>query len=200
MGLQDIKRPQAVAAAHGQRWNMAKIPKTILSQRKEKEMTLYEIEDAILQCVDQETGEIIDQAKLDALQMEREKKIENVALWIKDLRAEADAIANEVKNLTARKKAAENKAEQLKAWLAEALAGEIFKTSKVRVSYTHSTRLNVTDEQSVVDFIQSHYQDPEEFLKYTQPEIRKDAVKAEIKMGVQIPGACVEQTESVVIK
>lgn len=163
-------------------------------------MTLYEIEDAILQCVDQETGEIVDPDALTALQMEREKKIENVALWIKDLRAEAEAIGNEVKALTARKKAAENKAESLKAWLAEALAGEIFKTSKVRVSYTHSTRLNVIDEQSVVDFIQSHYQDPEEFLKYTQPEIRKDAVKAEIKMGVQIPGACVEQTESVVIK
>lgn len=163
-------------------------------------MTLYEIEDAILQCVDQETGEIIDPEALDALQMEREKKIENVALWIKDLRADAEAIGNEVKALTARKKAAENKAEQLKAWLLDALGGEIFKTSKVRVSYTHNTRLNVIDEQSVVDFIQSHYQDPEEFLKYTQPEIRKDAVKAEIKMGVQIPGACVEQTESVVIK
>ena len=36
-------------------------------------MTLYEIDNAILSCTDQETGEIIDQEALDALQMERKK-------------------------------------------------------------------------------------------------------------------------------
>ena len=164
-------------------------------------MTLYEIDNAILSCVDQETGEIIDPEALNALQMEREKKLEGVALWVKDLKAEAEAIGNEVKALTARKKAAENKAERLKAWLAGALEGEILKTSKVRVSYTHNSRLNVIDEQSVVNYIQTHYQEPEQFLKFSLPEIRKDAVKAEIsKNGAEIPGCFVEATESVVIK
>lgn len=164
------------------------------------QMTLYEIESAILNCVDQETGEIIDAEALNALQMERDKKIEGVALWVKDLRAEAEAIGNEVKSLNARKKAAENKAERLKQWLGDALAGEIFKSSKVRVSYTHNTKLNVIDEQSVVNYIQTHCKEPEQFLRFTLPEIRKDAVKAEINKGVEIPGACLEPTESVVIK
>lgn len=163
-------------------------------------MTLYEIDSAILACVDQETGEIIDPEALDALQMEREKKLENVALWVKDLKAEAEAIGNEIKALTARKKTAENKAERLKAWLGEALEGEIFKSAKVRVSYTHNTRLNVIDEQSVVNYIQSHYTDPEEFLRFQLPEIRKDAVKAAINNGAEIPGAYIEPTESIVIK
>lgn len=163
-------------------------------------MTLYEIEDAILACVDQDTGEIIDPEALTALQMERDRKLENVALWVKDLRAEAEAIGNEVKALTARKKAAENKADRLKEWLGEALGGEIFKTSKVRISYTHNSRLNVIDEQSVVNYIQTHYQEPEQFLSYKLPDIRKDAVKAEIKSGADIPGCCIEPTESVVIK
>lgn len=164
-------------------------------------MTLYEIDNAILSCVDQETGEIIDPEALDALQMEREKKLEGVALWVKDLKAEAEAIGNEVKALTVRKKSAENKAERLKAWLAGALDGEILKTSKVRISYTHNSRLNVIDEQSVVNYIQTHYQEPEQFLKFSLPEIRKDAVKAEIsKNGAEIPGCFVEATESVVIK
>lgn len=163
-------------------------------------MTLYEIDAAILSCVDQETGEIIDPEKLNGLQMEREKKLENVALWVKDLKAEAEAIENEVKALTARKKAAENRAERLKAWLGAALEGEIFKTSRVRVSYTHNTRLNVIDEQSVVNYIQTHYTEPEQLLKFSLPEIRKDAVKAEIKNGAEIPGCCIEPTESVVIK
>lgn len=163
-------------------------------------MTLYEIDSAILACVDPETGEIIDPEALNGLQMERDRKVEGVALWVKDLRAEAEAIANEVKALTARKKAAEAKADRLKAWLGEALEGEIFKTGKVRISYTHNTRLNVTDEQSVVDYIQTHYTDPEEFLRFQLPEIRKDAVKAAIKGGAEIPGAALEATESVVIK
>ena len=163
-------------------------------------MTLYEIDSAILSCTDPETGEIIDPEALDALQMERDRKIEGVALWVKDLKAEAEAIGNEVKALTTRKKAAENKAERLKAWLGEALEGEIFKSAKVRVSYTHNTRLNVIDEQSVVKYIESHYTEPEELLRYQLPEIRKDAVKAAIKEGAEIPGACIEATESVVIK
>ena len=37
-------------------------------------MTLYEIDDAILACVDPETGEIINPEALTALQMERGKK------------------------------------------------------------------------------------------------------------------------------
>lgn len=163
-------------------------------------MTLYEIDAEIMKCVDPETGEIIDPAALDALQMERDKKLENVALWCKDLRAEAEAIANEIKSLTARKKASESKLESLKAWLWEALAGEIFKTPKVRVSYTHNSRLNVIDEQSVVNYIETHMVEPEEYLKFSLPEIRKEAVKALVKSGTEVPGACLEATESVVIK
>lgn len=165
-------------------------------------MTLYEIDNAILACVDQETGEIIDGKALTALQMERDKKIENVACWVKDLKAEAEALKNEIASLTARKKAAENKVERLKSWLAEALDGEIFSTSKVKVSYTHSTKLNVIDEQSVVNYIQTHCQESEQYLKFLLPEIRKDAVKDAMKRGElkEVPGCCLDVSESVVIK
>lgn len=162
-------------------------------------MTLYEINEALMACVDQETGEIIDVEALNALHMEREKKLENVALWVKDLRAEADAIANEIKALTARKKAAENKADRLKAWLGEALEGEVFKTSKVRISYTHNTRLNVPDERELVEFLKT-LEEPEKFLRFSDPELRKDEIKKALKDGYIIPGAELEATESVVIK
>lgn len=55
-------------------------------------MNLYEIDAAIMACIDEETGEITDPAKLDELDMTRDQKIENIALYIKDLRAEASAI------------------------------------------------------------------------------------------------------------
>ena len=59
-------------------------------------MTIYEIDQAIMECVDLETGEIIDTEQLDKLQMERDAKLENVACWIKDLKAEAEALKAEI--------------------------------------------------------------------------------------------------------
>ena len=161
---------------------------------------LYEIDQEILDCVDMETGEILDAEKLDALQMERERKLEGVALWVKDLNAEAAAVKEEADKLTARKKSLDNKISGLKQWLLYALEGEKLKTARCSVYQTHSTKLNVIDEQSVVSWIQTHCAEPEQFLKFTLPEIRKDAVKAEIKAGREIPGCALEATESVVIK
>ena len=162
--------------------------------------SLYEIDQAILDCCDMETGEIIDPEKLTALQMERDQKLEGVALWVKDLTYEAKMVKEEADKLTARKKALDNKIASLKAWLLWALDGEKLKTPRCNVYQTHNTKLNVIDEQSVVNYIQTHYREPEQFLKFTLPEIRKDAVKAELKAGKEIPGAALEATESVVIK
>ena len=161
---------------------------------------LYEIDQEILDCIDMETGEILDIEKLNALQMEREHKLEGVALWIKDLRAEAAAVKEEADKLTARKKSLDNKIDGLKVWLLNALAGEKLKTPRCNVYQTHNTKVNVIDEQSVVNYIQTHYKEPEQFLKFALPEIRKDALKAELKDGKEIPGAALEPTESVVIK
>ena len=90
-------------------------------------MTIYEIDQAIMRCVDLETGEIIDTEKLDKLQMERDTKLENVACWIKDLKAEAEALKNEKQALAERQKVAENKMESLKKYLGYALDGNAFK-------------------------------------------------------------------------
>ena len=160
---------------------------------------LYEIDAEILACVDQETAEIIDPAKLDALQMEREEKLEGVALWIKDLNAEAEAVKAEADKLTARRKAVENRVTALKAWLVKALDGRKLKTARCSVYTQVRQRVNVIDEQSVVNYIQTHYKEPEKFLRFSLPEIRKDAVKEEMK-NADIPGVTLEASESVVIK
>ena len=67
--------------------------------------TLYEIEQAIMDCVDLETGEIIDIEKLDQLQMDKDVKIENTALFIKNLLSDADQIREEEKKLADRRRA-----------------------------------------------------------------------------------------------
>ena len=84
-------------------------------------MKLYEIDQAILDCIDAETGDIVNAEMLDKLTMERDAKIENIALWIKDLKAEAEALKAEKMAFAERQKVAENKAESLKNYLAYAL-------------------------------------------------------------------------------
>ena len=160
---------------------------------------LYEIDQDILACVDAETGEILDTEKLDALQMEREKKLEGVALWVKDLKAESDAVKAEADKLTARRQALDNKITGLKMWLAIALDGEKLKTPRCNVYQTHNTRLAVADEAKLISFLQT-LEDPERFLKFREPELRKDEIKKALKGDYIIPGAALEETESVVIK
>jgi len=160
---------------------------------------LYEIDEEILSCVDQETGEILDTEKLDALQMEREEKLEGVALWVKDLKAEADAVKAEADKLTARKKALDNKIESIKTWLMMALGGEKLKTPRCNVYQTHSQRLKVVNETALVSFIQT-LNDPGQFLRFPEPELRKDEIKKALKDDYEIPGASLEETESIVIK
>ena len=160
---------------------------------------LYEIDAAILAAVDQETGEILDVEKLDALQMEREAKLEGVALWIKDMKAEAAAVKEEADKLTARKKALDNKIEGLKTWLLFALGGEKLKTPRCNVYQTHSQRVSVPDEPELISWLQKQ-EDPAKFLRFKDPELKKDEIKKALKDGEVIPGAVLEETESVVIK
>ena len=160
---------------------------------------IYEIDQDILDCVDEETGEILDTERLDALQMEREKKLEGVALWIKDMRAEADAVKAEADKLTARKKALDNRVEAVKAWLLGALAGEKLKTPRCNVYQTHSQKVAVPDEARLISFLQT-LEKPDRFLRFKDPELRKDEIKKALKDGYMIPGASLEETESVVIK
>ena len=160
---------------------------------------IYEIDQEILDCVDMETGEILDVEKLDALQMEREQKLEGVALWVKDLRAEADAVKAEADKLNARKRALDNKVTALKSWLLIAMDGGKLKTPRCNVYPTHSQRVAVADEKKLIEFLQT-LEDPEKFLTFKDPELRKDEIKKALKDGTIIPGAELETTESVVIK
>ena len=158
-------------------------------------MKLYEIDNAILDCIDIETGEIIDIDKLNDLQLERETKIENVACWIKDLKAEAEAIKNEKQALAERQKVAENKAESLKKWLAYALQGEKFKTPKCAISFRKTESVEVTDE-GLNNLMKEH----DELLTYKAPEPNKTAIKQALKDGLNVEGVQLVQNTSTIIK
>lgn len=148
--------------------------------------SLYDIEQDILACIDEETGEP-DAEKLDALLMERNEKLEAVALWIKNLSAEVDMIKAEEDTLAARRKAKTKKIEGLKEYLADALNGAKFETAKCMVRFNHSKSVVVTDFTKISD----------DYLRYKEPEVNKKAVADAIKLGLTVDGC--ELVESVTI-
>ena len=158
-------------------------------------MKLYEIDNAILECIDMETGEVIDAEKLDALNMERDAKIENVVLWIKDLKAEAEAIKAEKLALAERQKIAENKVESLKKWVAYALGGQKFSTAKCAVSFINTESVEVTEEG-----LEALMKEHDELLTYKAPEPNKKAIKDAIKDGLNVAGVQLVQNVSTIIK
>ena len=158
-------------------------------------MTIYEINEEILNCIDLETGEIIDIDRLNDLQLERDAKIENVACWIKELKAEAEAIKAEKLALAERQKVAENKAESLKKWLTFALNGEKFKTAKCSVSFRKTESVEVTDE-GLSNLMKEH----DQLLTYKAPEPNKKAIKDAIKDGLSVEGVRLGCNTSVIIK
>ena len=155
-------------------------------------MTLYEIDNEIMNCIDEETGEIIDLERLEALEMERGRKISNVACWIKDLKAEAEAIKAEKQALEKRQKAAENKAENLKEWLAKVLQGEKFKDSKVSISYRKSEKVVFAEDFAYVTL-------PDHMKKVTV-EPRKTEIKEFLKAGGEIDGVRIEESSNMQIR
>lgn len=161
--------------------------------------TLYEIDTDILNCVDEETGEILDFEKLNALQMEREAKIEGVALYIKQLKAEAALIREEEKALAERRKKKENRAESFSKWLEDALNGRAFETSKVALAWRGSERAEITgDMLELAGHLEKLGYDY--CVKYGEMSIDKNEVKRLLKQGVEIPGAVLKQYNNLQLK
>lgn len=157
-------------------------------------MTLYEINSEMLNLIDEETGEVLDYERFVELNLARDEKIENIGLWIKDLKAEASALKAEKDALAKRQKTAENKAERLTNYLQMMLEGEKFKTPRLSVSYRASKAVEVDNE-----FLGWAMANGEQYLRYKEPEVDKTAVKEALKKG-EVPHAALVERVGVVIK
>ena len=156
-------------------------------------MSLYEINEQIQKAIelgfDPETGEILDESALEQLQLDRDEKIENICLFIKDLKAEAAALDAEKKNLDARASVAKKKSDSLSRYLQAMLDGEKFKTARCSISYRKTSAVIVDDENEL----------PELCIRIRK-EPNKTAIKDYINAGVSVPGAHIEDRQSMIIK
>ena len=160
---------------------------------------LFEINKAMMDAwdaaIDPETGELDADAlaAFEALQMERDEKVENIGCWIKNLASDAEALKAEAKAMTERAKRAERKADSLKRYLEAALHGEKFSSTRCAISWRHSTSVEV-DEAEVPEL-------PEQYVRRkVTVEADKTAIKDALKAGEIIEGCRLVEKQSIQIK
>lgn len=159
---------------------------------------IYEINQAILDCIDPETGEILDMEALEQLQMDRVQKAENVACWRKNLMALITSIKEEEDALKKRREVYQRKVDSMDNYLSTHFSGEKIETARAVINWRKSTGVEITDEMEAVDYLMhiAH----EEVLKYKMPTIDKKAVKAILEAGEKIPGIMLTDRMNLQIK
>jgi len=130
---------------------------------------------------------------LDEIQAELSEKADNIVRYMRNLNAEAEALKAEETALYKKRKAVENKAERLKAYLAAqmTLCGlKELKAGLFKLRFQPTTpAISIIDESAV----------PEKFHR-VKIEIDRLAIRDALKAGEEVPGIKIERGETLVIR
>lgn len=159
-------------------------------------MRLYEIDKELACLIDPDTGELLDYERFSELTMDRNRKIEGMALWYKDLAADITKIRAEEVALAERRKVIERNAERLKQYLCKLLSGERFETPRVAVSWRKSESVVLDD--GFVNWAMSSGNDA--LLTFKTPEPNKTEIKRFIKACGDCPCAEIVTRQNIGVK
>ena len=139
---------------------------------------------------------------LDGIEQEFEDKAENVAAYIKSLKAEADDLKEEEAALNRRRKVKENQIDRLKDYLLHSMMTinrTKIDTPKAKLSIRNNAEsVQFDDEEQFIRLCLARGQD--DYLRYKDPELNKTAVKKALQSGMEIDGARLIRTQSLIIK
>ena len=136
-----------------------------------------------------ELGDISAESKaqLDAVQLDKKEKAEQLCLKYKEREYLAAAKKAEAKKLTEDAARIEKANERLRDYIVFLLEGEKLETPRVKVSYRiNPPSVTITDPEKI----------PAQFWKPGKPTISKEDIKAAINNGESVPGAFIEQKKS----
>lgn len=158
-------------------------------------MNLYTVTQYTQQLVEMlSEGEIPEDVYNDTLEsLGAENAIEDVIKAIRNKQAEAEAYKAEADRMTEKKQAAEKSVDSMKKLLLDYMRTTDTKkaeTGLFTVSRRTSKSCELTDESKI----------PEQYLIPQPAKIDKKTILAELKNGVDIPGAQIKESESVMIK
>lgn len=162
-------------------------------------MNLYELDEEIkamqhaIELHAIETGgEIPDDldARLESLQIEKERKISNLVRWYKNEDAIADTIENEYKALKERTDQHKKRAESIKRYLSSALNGSKWEDKYGAVSWRKSKSVQITCDPATL---------PPKYVKveYTP---KKRELRDAIESGAKIDNVTIEEKNSISIR
>ena len=137
---------------------------------------------------------------LDGMEQELVRKAENVAVYIKNMEAEAKTLKAEEDKLKARRQAKENAAKRMREYLMDCMKqANISKIDEPRAVISlrnNPESVEISDETEFIGWAADH----DEYLRYKAPEINKTAVKNALKSGAEIPFAALTRSQSLTIK
>ena len=145
--------------------------------------------------IDEETGEVIGAEALGMITDDASNAIEQIALWIKNLRAEGDAIDAEARQLLDRKSKITRRADYLANHiLTSMISMDMEKVSSPKVV----VKVGKPRASTIIDDLERL---PEEYVRTTvKLDGKKTEIKAAILSGQEIPGAHVEYKPTLSIK
>jgi hypothetical protein len=161
-------------------------------------MQLYKITEELLEAANPEGDELTEEElhqRLNALAMDFTEKSENIIKAVRNLEAFATGCGSEAERLTRQKRATENRAKWLKNYLRTNMAELGLKRLEAG---TFKVAIRKNPPRVVVDDLD---QIPTNFTEViTETRVDKSALKSALQEGQQIPGAHIEQGESLRIR
>lgn len=170
-----------------------------------EKMTLYsrvveleKWEELFESCIDEETGEIIDNDVLEELKNDLEKQIieksSDVVKYHKNREGLINQIDEEVKRLNAFKKSLKSRQENFDKYIIYCMD----KLGKDKIE-TPNGVIKITDSEGVV--IVDKEKVPAQFVTVKQ-EFKEDlrAISKAIKSGTKVPGAIIEKRKNISVK
>ena len=138
---------------------------------------------------------------LDGMEQDLVRKAENVAVYIKNMEAEAKTLKAEEDRLKARRQSKENVAKRMREYLMgcmkQANISKIDEPKAVISLRNNPESVEISDENEFIGWAAAEHDD---YLRYKDPEINKTAVKAALKSGAEIPFAALTRSQSLTIK
>lgn len=153
-------------------------------------MNTFNEEDLMSMCIDADTGEF-DEAMFEGLKIERDRKIENIALWVLEDEAMAKNIKEQENKLKARRETLLQRIEKRKEFLRYIAEGKKLKTDRVTVSYKTSKAVKITNEE----IIPAKYKTVKTSVSVSKYDIKKD-----LQAGKTVEGAELETRISTLVK
>lgn len=139
---------------------------------------------------------------LEGIEGEFEMKAENIAAFIKSLKAQSDILKNEETALKKRRDTKDRQIESLKTYLLnqmKAIGRKKIDMPKAVISIRNNApSLVVDDELELINWAEEN--DMDSFLNYQLPKIKKSEVKKACKDNMNIPYVHMESKESLTIK